>query len=224
MHFLNSGKRVGLAGVLGLAGQRGWRPLLTATAIVSFSCQSVPTRRRRLVASRMDDEGNTNDGCVAGGNPHAPTAESTTVASSTTTTMPAKNSGKTRPCPSINLDKKKSEIWEHFTLLDDCELDKPKAACNYCGKDYGACGKQDGTKEDDPRFKLSFMENDDENENANENDGGRRKGKGKRFISYPIEEDWKVNGNKYKVLSLIVRDVLALLVPVDVCLIYLGVL
>ncbi|CAL5350130.1 unnamed protein product [Camellia sinensis] len=40
----------------------------------------------------MDDEGNTNDGCVAGGNPHAPTAESTTVASSTTTTMPAKNS------------------------------------------------------------------------------------------------------------------------------------
>ncbi|KAL7196356.1 hypothetical protein ACSBR1_036379 [Camellia fascicularis] len=87
------------------------------------------------------DEENTN----AGGNPPTPTAESTTVASSTTTTMPAKNSGKTRPCPCINLDKKKSEVWEHLTLLDDCEPDKPRAACNYCGKDYGARGKQDGT-------------------------------------------------------------------------------
>ncbi|CAL5336331.1 unnamed protein product [Camellia sinensis] len=47
-------------------------------------------------------------------------------------------------------------------------------------------------EEDDPRFKLFFMENDDENENANENDGGRGKGKGKRFISYPKEEDWEV--------------------------------
>lgn len=44
-------------------------------------------------------------------------------------------------------------------------------------------------EEDDPRFKLFFMENDDENENANETNGGRGKGKGKRFISYLKEED-----------------------------------
>lgn len=93
----------------------------------------------------MDNEGNTNDGCSVGGNPPTPTAESTTVASSSITTMPAKNFSKTRPCPSINLNKKKSEIWEHFILLDNCELDEPRATCNYCGNYYSACGKQDGT-------------------------------------------------------------------------------
>ncbi|KAG5222928.1 zinc finger BED domain-containing protein [Salix suchowensis] len=34
-------------------------------------------------------------------------------------------------------DRKKSQIWDHFTKLD-CDPNKPRAACNYCRRDY-AC-------------------------------------------------------------------------------------
>ena len=34
-------------------------------------------------------------------------------------------------------DRKKSQIWDHFTKLDG-DPNKPRAACNYCRRDY-AC-------------------------------------------------------------------------------------
>ena len=42
-------------------------------------------------------------------------------------------------------NKKKSEIWDHFSVMDDCDPSYPRAACNYCGKNYGCHTERDGT-------------------------------------------------------------------------------
>ena len=43
------------------------------------------------------------------------------------------------------LKRKKSEVWDHFSMMGDCDPNNPRASCNYCGKDYGCRGKRDGT-------------------------------------------------------------------------------
>ena len=53
--------------------------------------------------------------------------------------------GNTNALPPKCLKKKKSEIWDHFSMMGDCDPNNPRASCNYCGKDYGSCGKRDGT-------------------------------------------------------------------------------
>ncbi|XP_062094148.1 zinc finger BED domain-containing protein RICESLEEPER 2-like [Humulus lupulus] len=41
--------------------------------------------------------------------------------------------------------KKTSSVWDHYTMLHDCDPKKPRAACNYCGTDYAADTKLNGT-------------------------------------------------------------------------------
>ena len=33
--------------------------------------------------------------------------------------------------------RKKSEVWEHFTVKDGGDPKHPRATFNYCGEDYG---------------------------------------------------------------------------------------
>ena len=40
--------------------------------------------------------------------------------------------------------RKKSEVWDHFSTMGDCDPNNLRASCNYCGKDYGCRGKRDG--------------------------------------------------------------------------------
>ena len=51
----------------------------------------------------------------------------------------------TNALPPKRPKKKKSELWDHFSMMGDCDPNNPRATCNYCGKDYGCCGKRDGT-------------------------------------------------------------------------------
>ena len=41
--------------------------------------------------------------------------------------------------------KKKFEVWDHFSMMGDCDPNNPRASCNYYGKDYGCRGKRDET-------------------------------------------------------------------------------
>ena len=41
--------------------------------------------------------------------------------------------------------KRTSTIWEHFTMLEGGDKNKPRAACNYCNLDYAADTKSCGT-------------------------------------------------------------------------------
>ena len=47
--------------------------------------------------------------------------------------------------PKCPKKKKKIEVWVYFSMMGDCDPNNPRASCNYCGKDYGCCGKRDGT-------------------------------------------------------------------------------
>ena len=47
--------------------------------------------------------------------------------------------------PKCPKKKKKSEVWDHFSTMGDCDPNYLRASCNYCGKDYGCHGKRDGT-------------------------------------------------------------------------------
>ncbi|PON83907.1 Ribonuclease H-like domain containing protein, partial [Trema orientale] len=41
--------------------------------------------------------------------------------------------------------RQKSDVWEHFTRIEDGDPNEPRAACNYCGKSYAAHPKNCGT-------------------------------------------------------------------------------
>ena len=41
--------------------------------------------------------------------------------------------------------RKTSSVWDHYTMLPDCDPKKPRAACNYCGANYAADTKMNGT-------------------------------------------------------------------------------
>ena len=43
------------------------------------------------------------------------------------------------------LKRKKSKVWVRFSMMGDCDPNNPRASCNYCGKEYGCCGKRDET-------------------------------------------------------------------------------
>ncbi|KAM6571670.1 hypothetical protein CsatA_015750 [Cannabis sativa] len=53
--------------------------------------------------------------------------------------------GNGRPEKKQRIGKKTSSVWDHYTLLPDCDPGKPRAACNYCGTDYAADTKLNGT-------------------------------------------------------------------------------
>lgn len=38
-----------------------------------------------------------------------------------------------------------SDVWDHFTMIEGGDPMDPRAACNYCGKDYAADHKKHGT-------------------------------------------------------------------------------
>ena len=46
---------------------------------------------------------------------------------------------------SVLQKKNKFEVWDHFSMMGDCDPNHPRASCNYYGKDYGCCGKRDKT-------------------------------------------------------------------------------
>ncbi|KAG2711418.1 hypothetical protein I3760_04G076400 [Carya illinoinensis] len=50
-------------------------------------------------------------------------------------------------CPLLKKRKgtDKSIVWDHFTKVDGCPVDDPKAKCNYCGKMYACHSKRNGT-------------------------------------------------------------------------------
>ncbi|XP_062104385.1 pre-mRNA-processing protein 40A-like [Humulus lupulus] len=50
-----------------------------------------------------------------------------------------------RPEKKQRVGKKTSSVWDHYTMLHDCDPKKPRAACNYCGTDYAADTKLNGT-------------------------------------------------------------------------------
>ncbi|XP_060968418.1 zinc finger BED domain-containing protein RICESLEEPER 2-like [Cannabis sativa] len=43
------------------------------------------------------------------------------------------------------IGKKTSSIWDHYTMLPDCDPEKLRAACNYCGTNYTVDTKLNGT-------------------------------------------------------------------------------
>ncbi|XP_062075973.1 uncharacterized protein LOC133780114 [Humulus lupulus] len=49
-----------------------------------------------------------------------------------------------RPEKKQRVRKKTSSVWDHYTMLPDCDPKKPRAACNYCGTDYAADTKLNG--------------------------------------------------------------------------------
>ena len=50
-----------------------------------------------------------------------------------------------RPEKKQRVGKKTSSVWDHYTMLPDCDPKKPRAAYNYCGTDYVADTKLNGT-------------------------------------------------------------------------------
>ncbi|XP_062105875.1 zinc finger BED domain-containing protein DAYSLEEPER-like [Humulus lupulus] len=50
-----------------------------------------------------------------------------------------------RPEKKQRAGKKTLSVWGHYTMLPDCDPKKPRAACNYCGTDYAANTKLNGT-------------------------------------------------------------------------------
>ncbi|XP_062075137.1 zinc finger BED domain-containing protein RICESLEEPER 2-like [Humulus lupulus] len=50
-----------------------------------------------------------------------------------------------RPEKKQRVGKKTSSMWDHYTMLPDCDPKKPGAACNYCGTNYAADTKLNGT-------------------------------------------------------------------------------
>ena len=51
----------------------------------------------------------------------------------------------TNALPPERPKKNKFEVWDHFSMMGDCDPNHPRASCNYYGKDYGCCGKRDKT-------------------------------------------------------------------------------
>ncbi|XP_062074830.1 zinc finger BED domain-containing protein DAYSLEEPER-like [Humulus lupulus] len=50
-----------------------------------------------------------------------------------------------RPEKKQRVGKKTSSVWDHYTMLPDCDPKKPRTAYNYCGTDYAAETKLNGT-------------------------------------------------------------------------------
>ncbi|XP_062085737.1 zinc finger BED domain-containing protein DAYSLEEPER-like [Humulus lupulus] len=50
-----------------------------------------------------------------------------------------------RPEKKQRVGKKASSVWDHYTMLPDCDPKKPRVACNYCGTDYAANTKLNET-------------------------------------------------------------------------------
>ena len=48
-----------------------------------------------------------------------------------------------------------SKVWDHFTKLDG-DPKFPRAACNYCGKDYACAAKKDGTSNMWTHLKIQY--------------------------------------------------------------------
>ena len=49
------------------------------------------------------------------------------------------------PLPKKRKGKDPSIVWDHFTKVEGCSVDDPKAKCNYCGKIYACHSKRNGT-------------------------------------------------------------------------------
>lgn len=41
--------------------------------------------------------------------------------------------------------RKTSKVWDHFTIIEGCGANDPKATCNYCSKVYNCHSKRHGT-------------------------------------------------------------------------------
>ncbi|KAF7808335.1 zinc finger BED domain-containing protein RICESLEEPER 2-like [Senna tora] len=50
-----------------------------------------------------------------------------------------KEAGKRKPT------RPESWVWAHFTLIEDCDPEYPRATCNWCGTDYACHKKRNGT-------------------------------------------------------------------------------
>ncbi|KAJ4844995.1 hypothetical protein Tsubulata_051525, partial [Turnera subulata] len=42
-------------------------------------------------------------------------------------------------------NREPSAIWDHFVRIEGKDPDRPRAACKYCGREYGCHSKNDGT-------------------------------------------------------------------------------
>jgi hypothetical protein len=47
--------------------------------------------------------------------------------------------------PPPSSKRKTSKVWDHFTIIEGCDANNPKAACNYCSKAYNCHSKRHGT-------------------------------------------------------------------------------
>ncbi|XP_030486530.2 uncharacterized protein LOC115703164 isoform X1 [Cannabis sativa] len=65
--------------------------------------------------------------------------------------------------------RQQSDVWKHFTMIEGGDPVDPRAACNYCGKDYAADHRKHGTSS------LWNHYNHQCEQNSNKGDGGEEK-------------------------------------------------
>ncbi|XP_042950225.1 uncharacterized protein LOC122282331 [Carya illinoinensis] len=71
--------------------------------------------------------------------------EQTVNLGETQTPKPSSAPSSTCPLPRKRKGKDPSIVWDHFTKVEGCPVDDPKAKCNYCGKIYACHSKRNGT-------------------------------------------------------------------------------
>lgn len=49
------------------------------------------------------------------------------------------------PKTTNDMSRRTSDVWNHFTPLRDCDPEFPRAACNYCGRQYAVHPRKNGT-------------------------------------------------------------------------------
>jgi hypothetical protein len=67
---------------------------------------------------------------------------------------PSINTAPSRPFAKRKESRDSSLVWEHFTKVEGLPADSPKAACNYCGRQYYCHSKRNGTSS-----MISHLEN-----------------------------------------------------------------